>query len=147
MGAKLRKSKSHFFWLKALLAPVDYIKNQLLIFKNKTDIELSYTSQTINIERMLNDLFDPSDRRIIIKHKENNNQYYFFENEAQVYDYYYLIEEGEEIKYYYKMDENTTLIDIYDFIVVIPSSLNDKIAQIRANVNRLKLASKTFDVR
>lgn len=146
LGAKLRNSKSHFFWIKSLLKPVDYLKSQLLIFKNQTDIELSYTNQTINIERMLNDKFDPAERRIKVQHKANNNEYYFLSSEGQVYDHYYLISEGIQPQFYFRLGENTTLIDTYDFIVLIPSSLNDEIPQITANVNKIKLASKKFNV-
>jgi hypothetical protein len=56
-----------FNFLRCLVAPVVYIKNSFDTYKKETDYKIKITSQTVYLERALNDKFDYSERRIYIK--------------------------------------------------------------------------------
>lgn len=61
----LRKSRQ-VAWLKALLKPIDTLNADLVQFNADTRYALNFTGQVISLERLLNDKFDNSLRRIFI---------------------------------------------------------------------------------
>jgi hypothetical protein len=61
----LRKSRQ-VAWLKALLKPIDTLNADLVQFAADTRYALNFTGQVISLERLLNDQFDTTLRRIYI---------------------------------------------------------------------------------
>lgn len=51
-------------WLNALAAPMQHIREELLLYRAAKNHEISMTGQRIYLERLLNDLYDPVQRRI-----------------------------------------------------------------------------------
>lgn len=140
----LRK-KPLLMWLESLLTPIKTIHSAFITYKGQKLYDLSITGQTINLERYLNDQFDDSQRRILIEHAESVNQYDYFLAEGQTPDYDYSISEAQTARFMYMIGEQTSSI-VTDFAVQAPNSLNSKDAQIKANIDRYKLAAKTYSV-
>lgn len=46
-------------WYETLLSQIDYSQDRFNDYKDQALIELSYNGQTIYLEKMLNDKFDP----------------------------------------------------------------------------------------
>lgn len=66
----LRKGRQ-VAWLKVLLSPVDTLNNDLVQFNADTRYALNFTGQVISLERLLNDKFDNTLRRIFISDGNN----------------------------------------------------------------------------
>lgn len=67
-------------FLYALVAPVNALYQDLLIYKAEKEYELSFNSQTIYLEHYLNDLLDNSLRRIYIENDTNLIDHFIFQN-------------------------------------------------------------------
>lgn len=123
----LRKSKLLAF-LHALLVPVKTLHSMFLIFRQTIERDVRITGQVRIMEYWLNELFDSSSRRFIIQDYTNvqpvliwgdsfNNPLYlptFLSSSA------------------------------YDFQVIAPCALKGQKAQIKAFLDRYKLAGKRY---
>jgi hypothetical protein len=135
-------------WYETLLSPINYSQDRFNDYKDQALIELSYNGQTIVLESMLNNKFDSLQRRIIIKHEEDNSVFWYLEDEGQAPNYLYVEgETGTTSTYLYNEGENSTgLPEGIDFRVIAPLSLSSKEPQIRAEINKYKLAGKVYDI-
>ena len=63
----LRRPRARLLaWLTALLSPLSQLNQQLQRYATRQRVVLSYSSQTLMFEKALNDVFDPTARRIFI---------------------------------------------------------------------------------
>jgi hypothetical protein len=144
----LRKTKQ-ISWLKALLAPMDRLNSELVTFATDTRYALNFTGQVISLERLLNDTFDNSLRRIYIS--DGNRQEKFvaltgsnnpptpeqviFRSEASSFT-------GENFAVYSQSDSN----QVYDFQVNVPTGLSYNAGQLNALMNKYKKAGKKYNI-
>lgn len=135
-------------WYETLLSPINYSQDRFVAFKDQALIELSYNGQTMYLEKMLNDRFDPTHRRIIIQHEEDNSVFWYLEAEGQAPNYLYTeIETGATLTHLYNEGENSTgLPGGIDFRVKAPAELFSKEPQMKAEINKYKLAGKIYDI-
>lgn len=76
----MRRPK-HISWLMALIAPVRALSGEFFQYRTRTLYDLSITPQTIYLERMLNDKYDNTERRIWIETIDDNTQLYLYNRE------------------------------------------------------------------
>lgn len=135
-------------WYETLLSGIDYSQDRFNAFKDQSLIELSYNGQTIYLEKMLNDRFDPVARRIVIQHEDDNGVFWYLEGEGQPEQYLYTEPEtGATITYLYGEGENSTgLPDGIDFRVKAPSDLSSLEVRMSSEINKYKLAGKQFEI-
>lgn len=126
-------------YLEALTAPVAELHGRLLSYIEQTRRELSYNGQTMNLERALNDRFDPALRRIYITDNdvELEQSYDNFVAEAQPWQYMTFAREAPPWLYDYLARE---LLGQVGFIVHVPVNLRPQEVAIHARVKQLKLA-------
>lgn len=127
-------------WLEVLLWPVVTLNETFVAWVDQKRIELNYNGQTIILEAMLNDLFDPTERRIRIQHTTSEREYDYFVSEGQAADFDYFISEAEPARYDYYQSEMVELI-IEGFRVSLPMGLMSQEDQIRGNILKYKLAT------
>lgn len=138
----LRKVKWLSFLL-TLISPVIGLYNAFMAFRNLMLYRLTITPQVCFLEKMLNDRYDPIERRIWI-------------DDAKVYDYIYVFLKVEDKPvYFYKKSENKpvymytraeTNIFGADFTINIPLAVVYNMNELIALVNSYKLASKKFKI-
>lgn len=135
-------------WYESLLCGINYSQDRLNIFKDQARVELSYNGQTIYLEKMLNDRFDPVQRRIQIVHDEDLTVYWYLEGEGQPEKYLYTeTETGVTTTYLYNEGENITgLPEGIDFRVLAPSSLTSEQIRMTSEIEKYKLAGKQFEI-
>ncbi len=167
--AYLRKPK-RLAWLETLLKTLGVTIEAVNDFRDDRLRELDYNGQTIQLERVLNDVFDPVLRRIYIRHNIAFKQVLWYYEEGQ--DPYYLYYEGEVsngtagtsgylIEQLYLFNEgeepgqiigggdgtNGTSGEVeIDFEVVCPLGFENLEAQIRGFVDKYRNASRRYDV-
>lgn len=135
-------------WYETLLSGVNYSQERFNAFKDQALIELSYNGQTVYLEKMLNDRFDPMLRRITIEHDETTGVYWYLEGEGQAEKYLYTESEtGTTETYLFNEGENFSgLPDGIDFRVKAPLELLPLEIRIRSEINKYKLAGKQYDI-
>lgn len=132
-------------WLESLLAPVKTVNDLLLAWVEARRVELTYNGQTIHLERMLNDLFDPQERRIHVVHSTDLRDFDYFYRESQQPDFDYLPIEGTATRFMYSSFEYETL-QIDGFRVTIPTVLAAAEDPIRGQILRYRLATIPYEL-
>lgn len=135
----LRKSKL-LAWLDVCLTGckslyADFIAYRLLILS-----EVSYNSQTIMMEKFLNDTYPDANGQIYIENVNSPfNTISLYRNVDQLPVDFYKRSEMRAVDI-----KSTSDVLPYEFIVHIPSALEYDLNQLRVYVNKYKLASKRF---
>lgn len=131
-------------FVSVLIAPLQILLSEFLKVRKQHLIKLNTTSQKFSMQKRLNDVFDPLERRIeIVK--------------AILFDGAYLYTEAEDDQYKTKTkwlfgDENpiylyteAELYSDFDFIVKIPNTGINEI-QLRAEIEYYMLQSKQYKI-
>lgn len=134
-------------WYETLLSGINYSQTRFNAYKDQALIELSYNGQTLYLEKMLNDIFDHDQRRILIQHEEDNSVFWYLEGEGQAPKYLYTEgETGATVSYLYNEGENTSDLSGVDFRVKAPISLSSQEARMKSEIQKYKLAGKQYDI-
>jgi hypothetical protein len=128
---------THIAWLQALLWPVVQLYRRFLHYMAQTRYRLMITPQVCYLERMLNDRFDPIQRRI-----------YIADGQDQQPVYVYLPAELKPLHlgsaWIYSQGEAGELKN--DFVIHVPQGLAYDAAEMRASVNVYKLAGTRYSI-
>lgn len=135
------------FWIAfviVMVTPIEFIYNEFLKSRKQNLIRMRTTCQKFSIQKRLNDLFDPLERRIdIVK--------------AVLFDGTYLYTEAEDDQWHTKTkwlfdDSNpiylyteAELYSDFDFIVKIPN-ININQIQLKAEIEYYMLQSKQYKI-
>jgi hypothetical protein len=129
-----------------LLHPLRQLQTELRAFIDAKRVELTYTGQTILLQKYLNDRFDAEQIRIIVIHNDGGAALYLYnETEGQAPKYLYNESEISTPVYLYFEGETGTAF-IEDFQVHIPADLASIQEQIRQAVKKYKIAGVTYSV-
>ena len=138
----LRKPVFQAF-ISVLMATLVRLHSEFTAFKTEKDIRLAHSGQVRLLERILNDTFDDTLRRITvvnevipddnyIANKNNANQSYIAAGAPSVNQFYV----GNQPVYFGQ----------YDFVVSIPSAISGDELLIRRMVSEYKQAGKGYDI-
>lgn len=133
-------------FLKAILKPVQLLEDNFVALVSKSRREANFTGQVIYLEHLLNDKFDPTQRRIYIDDGQENILPPFVFNKIEDRpNYLYNKSENKPKFYLYNKSEFFTSAD---FVVFVPSSILTASLQIEIErqVNYYKQAGKIFEV-
>jgi hypothetical protein len=141
----LRKEKREA-WLYALLKPLEQAHEDFLLFRDSINEDLSYNSQTMIFEYLLNKRFNDGGTEIYITNIANNAPPvyvgYLSEGGHSLY-VGYLDEIGHNINIGY-LDE---YIDSeYEFIVNVPVALVFDMDEMHAVIKKYKLSGKRYNI-
>ena len=136
--------KSLFALIRSMLAGIVPLHNRHLNYKSDVEYKLRHGSQVWSLEAVLNDTFDPIDRRIYIKDGDAENLTLLYPDEdlkAVI-----LQPDGDGEAWLIHPDEDYEPSN-YDFIVVFPFALpSGEMAHARGLVDYFKLAGKRYKI-
>lgn len=126
-------------YLLALTAPVRTVYNAFTAARNSNLYRLSHNGQVCYLEAVLNDSFDPDQRRIFITDADSFVQKYIY-TEAEQQPVY--------LGTMYLRSEADYTVGSYDFKVVVPLDFNMGLYgyQIKALINAYKLVGTKYKI-
>jgi hypothetical protein len=129
-------------WFVVLLKPFITLQEGFNDYKDNVLYKLSLNGQTIQLERLLNDAFDAVRRRIAILHKKSLNKYLYNKEEGQIRVYTY--PSPDNPIFLRAKGENTGSGLTTNFLIQAPAELQPEDGKLKANVDRQKLAGKSY---
>jgi len=132
-------------WLESLLSPLKTVNESFVSWVTSKRVELTYNGQTIHLERMLNDIFDSSLRRIKIIHSTDLRDYDYFFSEEQPGDYDYFFSELQPARYSWFTFE-FALTETQGFRVTVPAELASLEDQIKGQILIYKIATIQYEL-
>lgn len=131
-------------WVQALVKPIVDVYLNFLTLKNATAYDLGITPQVCFLEKMLNDRWDPSQRRInIVKPVVKNPVVLYLKSESKKQSLYLKSENKPWITY--KKNESEAFV--VDFIVEVPADVIFDVFEMSARLENKILPSKIFDIK
>lgn len=130
-------------FLRVLLSPVLFLFS--LFSKNRDNnlYQLQITPQVCYLEKMLNDRYDPQERRIYITDGEmRDTDYLYLQSELQ--DEYIFLESEKKDEYYFL--ENEIGFSGATFIIHVPQAVSFNENEMRGLVNSYKLTTRSYDI-
>lgn len=121
------------------LFPIKQLHQRFVNYRKEVIQKMSYNSQVVYMQKMLNDYFDPFLRRIRIENNSIDDRVLFY-TEARNKPVYF----GTQRFFSDKWQRN------YDFLVIIPKDvvLNDKEkTQMKNLIEYYKLYSKNYEIK
>jgi len=143
LPTKMRNS----FWIAfvlVLIIPLEALYNEFLKARKQNLIRLKTTCQKFSMQKRLNDVFDPLDRRIeIVKAVLFDGTYLYTEAEDDQYKSKtkWLFDDSNPIYIYTEAE----LYSEFDFIVKIPNTGINQI-QLKAEIEYYMLQSKNYTI-
>jgi hypothetical protein len=126
-----------FSFLKAGVVPIAAIHQQLLTFRNEKINQMSYNSQVCYLRKMLNDKFDPYQRRIQLGNATQRPPLWIYKE----------IEDKPVFLGTVMINRANTISTSSEFVVYIPISLRDKVNGISAWLDYYKLTTKFYTIK
>ncbi|SNR16547.1 conserved protein of unknown function [Tenacibaculum jejuense] len=134
-----RKSKIINF-LKSLIKPLTELYQVFKRYRTETLYKINHNGQVVYLQKVLNDRFDKTQRRIFISDGLFNNPTYVYPHEDQK-DIY--------LNTQYIFNQTELEFKDVDFVVVLPSDISvsdEEDIRMRSLINYYKLASKTYKI-
>lgn len=131
-------------YLIALVNTVKELHYDFLQFYDDTLYEIKINGQTIKLERVLNDKFDPIQRRIYISDGDYYHPPIFYE-EYKNLPVIFFNENNEDNPIFYSINSIDNLVS-FNFFVNIPADVWHDRTRVRALVNKYKIFGRTFDI-
>lgn len=129
----------------ALTKPLRSLNITFKSHKDSVDYDLQFNGQTMNLEHVLNDKFDPSLRRIYIEDVSYINSVYVA-NKVEGSVTLYLANKSETTVPPVYLENKIEQTGQTHFRVMVPASLTFSMIELRALVDKYKLASKIYTV-
>lgn len=137
-------------WLGALLTPLRQLYTTFLLYADAARLELSYNSQTLVLEGLLNDRFDPYGRRIRIQNATTvlTPLYLNFHRENQPRKFLRFAIEGPPWVFVRTYSEFSTQLDYTVVVpqVTLPANRLERKQQIQARTQRFNPATKRYTI-
>lgn len=138
----LRKA-THVVWLRALITPWVALHKSFMAKRAAWRYQLTHTPQVFSLENVLNDTFDPEQRRIYIVDGDYIDAIRFYEPADSRPVHFY--EATPEVRFY--EPSAFDVLDV-DFVVHIPLSLSAaEELRFRALLDFYKLPDKTYTLK
>lgn len=136
-------------WLNIILKPIARLHIEFLAFRNQALYKVNHNSQICYLQAVLNDSFDNTQRRIIIRNAILREPLWFYEPEENKPVVFY---EPEDNKPVYFREESEFIGDGADFLVLVPIELkptntqeeNAFMIKMRGQIDYYKLFVKNY---
>lgn len=132
-----------FALLKSLISPVSTLHGDFIGFRSQKNYDLSITGQVCRLEKLLNDKYDSSLRRIYITDGTKSKRKYAFKASEFVPQPIYTDAEAKPY-FIYQQGEITTVT--YHFIINIPISVVYNTDELISILSVFKMPSKKFNI-
>lgn len=141
LNLKAFNSSSVLALLNTMICPIRTNYEAYLVFKLDADYRVKHNGQICYVQKMLNDKFDASLRRIKVRNiipKEPLWAYYTEDNKPL-----FIYNESNHPTYFYNPED---YYNEFDFEVLIPTVLGGQVNQMMASINYYKLFSKNYKI-
>jgi hypothetical protein len=141
---KLKKEADFLAWMAVLFYPLAKMYNDFLRFCDATIYDLLFTGQVCSLERMLNDKYDFTNRRIYIEDAVIQSPIYLYQDvENKEVDLY---TDAENIAVSIFTDGETNGQTSNHFIVFVPVSIAFDATEMRTVIMQKRLVGKRFKI-
>lgn len=137
-------------WLKCLVSPIQLLHQYFLEFRLDAIYKVEHTPQVYSMELVLNEEFDPVEKRIYITDGEYFEQLYLFSPQEQQPIYVFEQSESQPVYVYAQNDPEATSVD---FNVVLPLTFQNAFLvgtnernKLEALINFYRLPDKTYKI-
>lgn len=142
----LRKSRM-IAWLKSCLSPVVTLHNQFKANRNRNLYYISHGSQVTHMEAVLNDIFDPGARQIVIVDGPYKDPLFLYHDAEAKEIWTGLVSEAGSSSFSVPQvlysDAETTLLG-NGFIIQVPVTLPFDVVRMRAIINQYRIAGQNI---
>ena len=140
---KFRRKEKLMAFVRLLATPFIYTYNDFLTFKKAKLYQLKITPQKCYLERLLNDRYDFTQRRIYIENGKDKPPFYIFRRDEQKPKY--IRRRSENLpKHIYTRGESGILQD--DFVVFVPMDIVFAMAEMGSLISVYALAGIKFKI-
>ncbi len=146
LPVRWRKEKQSA-WLGALCNPILELYNAFMQNRNSNLYSSSHNSQVVFLNEMLNDTYDPIDRRIYISDSSNFDPLYVY-RDAENRPLWLGLESEVGLtafpdpQWLYTNSESS--MSVYAFIVWVPFTISFDTLRMRAIIDQYRLPSKNY---
>lgn len=142
----LREFPELMAYLNIIAGPVVSVYNSLNLFRNLILYKLTITPQVCYLEKMLNNQYDNTLRRIYIEDgAQYEGQFVFQESEDQPLFIYTEAEVDKPDVFIYTEGESSG-VGSFDFVVYVPTAVSFDVNEMSSLIRTFKLASKIFSI-
>ena len=139
----LRKERIIAF-VSSSIRPLKTVNDLLLDLRDDIELKLSFSAETISLEKFLNDNFDPSNKNIFISDTLIIEELFIRRNEElRPAPFIFLNSEAKPPRFIYRNEEFEVQSD---YIINIPASVVFDEDVVRSEVNTYNLAGKKFEI-
>lgn len=124
------------------IAPIRTNYDTFLTFKKDAEYRINHNGQVCFLQKLLNDKFDNSLRRIKVQNVPPKQRLWFYNTEDSKPIFFYNQSDNHPVFIYNSND----YYNQFDFEVLIPESLNGYRNQMLAQINYYKLESKNYQI-
>lgn len=142
IASRLRRSRLYAF-LKIIIAGVVFLYQDFLRFRKQKLYHLMITSQVCYLERLLNDRWDFTQRRIQIVDAIDKPPFYIYQS-AELKPKYIRLTSENRPRYIYTAGESGSIQD--DFIVKVPAAIVFDVQEMKSLTKVYKLAGMRFNI-
>lgn len=128
--------------VNSFILPLKTNYKAFLNFKREAEYKVKHNGQTVYLQKMLNDQFDPYLRRIKVENITPKQPFWVFYQEESKAFFVYNIEDSISLFIYNAQD----YYNEFDFKVIIPTVLLVSQSQMQAQINYYKLFSKNYEI-
>lgn len=146
-----RRLPKRIAMLLAFIEPLKRLHNDFIVFKDAMNYKQSHTSQVVYMRAMLNDGFDPDERRILIKSAPVREPIWLYRNADDKPNHVHRVDLDSPTHLYRSVDFT---LNQPDFTVILPieiqpaesSEIELLLNKMRAQIDYYKLYSKNYNI-
>lgn len=132
--------------LNALISPIENLYARFINYKKSIEYELTITGQVCYLQKLMNDFFDYSNRRIVIEDVDINEQPALYLKTEGLDKGLITFKEGEaSADYFFPTQQEATGEGGY-FVVKVPAGLIYNVDKMKALLNKYKLPTTAFNI-
>lgn len=145
LPVKLRGPKLQAL-VRSLVSPVEYVNAAFVNFKKEQEYELTITGQVCYLQKMLNDFFDYSDRRILVEDVPVSDQYaLYLKSEGPEKGLVTYLNGEADPEYTFILSDELGGEGGY-FLVKVPAGLVYDVERMKALLNKYKLPTTAYNI-
>lgn len=128
-------------FINSALAPIRTNYDAFLSFKQDAEYRVQHNGQVCYLQKMLNDKFDNSLRRIRVQNVKPKERLYFYYEEDNSPVFFY-----NEVDYPVFFYNTQDYYNAFDFEVLVPEALASQINLMEIEINYYKIYSKNYQI-
>jgi|SRR5690554_1117709 len=129
-------------FINSALAPIRTNYDAFLSFKQDAEYRVQHNGQVCYLQKMLNDKFDNSLRRIRVQNVQPKERLYFYYEEDNAAVFFYNNGDDKPVFFYNPQD----YYNEFDFEVLVPEALASQINLMEIEINYYKIYSKNYQI-